>query len=132
MASDSDGKKRAAGEGIEQSTKQHKQDDESTSEKRNIKGICHCGFIKYTFDVTSLPLKANRCNCTFCQKLAYTAYSLENLSKDFHLISLDSREDPALGNYAPNVKTGAKYFCQRHDVFVVNLATVDQPQDDVD
>ncbi|KAM3421563.1 hypothetical protein BST61_g1950 [Cercospora zeina] len=149
MASDSDSKKSAAEEEMAQSTQQQKQDDESTSEKKNIKGSCHCGFIKYTFDATSFPLKANRCNCTFCQKLGYTLHSLENLSKDFHLIGPDSREDPALGNYAPRVKTGGKYFCkgcgthvwqegyyewegQRHDFFAVNLATVDQPQDGID
>ncbi|GIZ37333.1 hypothetical protein CKM354_000078300 [Cercospora kikuchii] len=149
MGSDSDSKKRAAEEDTEQTLKQQKQDDDTTPEKKSIKGSCHCGFIKYTFDATSLPLSANRCNCTFCQKLGLTGHGLKNLSKDFHLISPDSKENPALGSYAPKVKTGAKYFCkecgthvwqegyyewegQRHDFFSVNLATVDQPQDGVD
>lgn len=67
MASEGDSKKRAAEEDIEQSSKQQKQDDATPPEKKSIKGSCHCGFIKYTFDATSLPLSANRCNCTFCQ-----------------------------------------------------------------
>ncbi|KAI5360400.1 Putative CENP-V/GFA domain, Mss4-like superfamily protein [Septoria linicola] len=152
------GKRAADGEVGDQSPKHQKQSsssrtthlsDELNAEmKRDISGGCHCGFVKYIF-TASMPLSGNRCNCTFCQKCRTTNYSVENGSANFQLISPKTKDDPKLGNYAPKVKTAARYFCkdcgvhvwmegyyeyegQKVDLFMVNLATVDQPQEGVD
>ena len=91
-------------------------------------------------------LAATRCNCTLCQKLRSTNLMLKDPS-DFKLLSPASKDE--LDNYAPRVKSVNRYFCskcgvhvwmegyyefdgKRMDIFAVNLASVDQPQDGID
>ncbi|KAK3709699.1 hypothetical protein LTR37_010726 [Vermiconidia calcicola] len=118
--------------------------------KKTVKGSCHCGFITFTANVQideEGSIKANRCNCTFCQKLGTTNMHLDGGRSDFQLLSPASTGE--IGQYAPRMKTLVRYFCRtcgshvwmegyflvnghRQDIFSVNLATVDQPQEGVD
>lgn len=92
-------------------------------------------------------LPVTRCNCTFCQKLGTTNYYADG-PEDFELLSPASKEE--LGVYAPRVKTCPRRFCKdcgnhvmldgyyempdgtKRDLFVVNIATIDQPQEAFD
>lgn len=106
--------------------------------------------IQYTCDTKvnteTGALSVTRCNCTFCQKLSFTNLRLGDAS-NFRLLNPSTKDD--LGNYVAGVKTIDRFFCrtcgvhvwcegffelagQKHDLFIVNLATVDQPQGDVD
>ena len=95
------------------------------------------------------PLASNpsRCNCTICTKTGFTGISVEEPSKNFHLLSPKSFEDlPDYTITSPNIH---RHFCtkcgvtflgrgyyefngQKMDFFSVNLATVDQPQEGID
>ncbi|EME83484.1 uncharacterized protein MYCFIDRAFT_81662 [Pseudocercospora fijiensis CIRAD86] len=126
-----------------------------SEEKQEIKGGCHCGKIKYTFRIP-VPsagkgqLTATRCNCTFCTKFSTTNLMLPDPDKaDFTLLTESTAPRSSLGNYQPRVKSLSRFFCQdcgahvwmegyfehegmKFDVFAVNLASVDQPQDGID
>ncbi|QIW99137.1 hypothetical protein AMS68_004655 [Peltaster fructicola] len=122
----------------------------STTTKIPLTGSCKCGFVKYTLKAkvnADGVMNVNRCNCTFCQKLGTTNYYCDG-PEDFELLSPASKEE--LGLYAPRVKTCPRRFCKecgnhvmmdgyyemptggRRDMFVVNIATIDQPQAGVD
>ncbi|KAF2720414.1 hypothetical protein K431DRAFT_285890 [Polychaeton citri CBS 116435] len=117
--------------------------------KLKVQGGCHCGYIKYSFTASpDLLLNANRCNCSFCQKLGTTNLHLaKDVNSTFTLLSPGSKAE--LPNYAPRIKSVARYFCDKcgthvwmegsyphggkeHELFAVNLATVDQPQEGID
>jgi hypothetical protein len=106
-------------------------------------------FIKYkiNIEIKDGKLMATRCNCTFCQKLRSTNLSIAKPEENFTLLSPSSRSE--MGDYAPNVKSVHRYFCKecgahvfmegyyevqgnKHDLFMVNACTIDQPQDGVD
>lgn len=106
-----------------------------------VKYIVHAKVSKDgTMDVT-------RCNCTFCQKLGTTNYYCDG-PEDFELISPASKGE--LSIFAPRVKTCPRRFCgqcgnhvfmdgyyelpngTKRDMMVVNVATIDQPQEGLD
>ena len=105
--------------------------------------IKYTATIKIKLDGT---IEATRCNCTFCQKLGTTNLALDGPS-DFTLLSPKSTDE--VGNYCPRVPTARKNFCktcgvhvwqggqyefegQTHDYFMINAASIDQPQEGVD
>jgi hypothetical protein len=88
---------------------------ESKVARREYKGSCHCGFIKY-FVVLELPLiipenpsrlvvdidptsvRVRKCNCSVCHKIGFFHMRLPFAPKDFSLLSpLDPLTE--LGNY---------------------------------
>ena len=100
-----------------------------------------------TPDAETGNINATRCNCTFCQKLAYTGLQIKNPDSDFKLISPASKAE--LGDYKGGSIEGHRYFCKdcsvlcwqegayefegkKVEFFGFNLATVDQPQDGFD
>jgi hypothetical protein len=95
-------------------------------------------------DPATGALKVFRCNCSYCQKLSTTNLHL-NGPEDFRLLRPASRDEVA--NYPSRTQsTTDRYFCatcgvhvwmqgafafhgQTFHRFVVNLGTVDQPQE---
>ncbi|OQO14020.1 hypothetical protein B0A48_00895 [Cryoendolithus antarcticus] len=123
----------------------------SSMERKKVNGSCHCGFIKYTAIIKINPetgdiKPANRCNCSFCRKMSTTNHHLDG-PQDFELISPASADEVA--TYSGEVKTCPRRFCSKcgvhvwmegyyeyagtkHELNVINLATIDQPQEGVD
>ena len=116
--------------------------------EQTFHGSCHCDAIKYTLNLSSDFLSnptAGRCNCTICQKAGFTSLTIP--ASSFTLTSPASKSE--LSDYQPNNKNGHLYFCdkcgvqvvregnyeymgQKHEIFSVNLLTVDQPQEGID
>lgn len=73
---------------------------------------CHCKAATFTFTIPSDTRKANRCNCTWCQKPAFTSLSVE--PEGFKLLTPASQEE--LGDYYPRGPQGNnfghRYFCK--------------------
>lgn len=117
-------------------------------ESKQFTGSCHCGLVKYTVDLAPEKLadpKASRCNCTWCQKAGITIFNIPPSS--FKLISPASKSE--IGDYNPKKGDHHRYFCkecgthilregsypyegQTHDFCMINLVSLDQPQEGLD
>ena len=111
---------------------------------QTLTGSCHCKFIKYTVDLpVDHPKKATRCNCTICLKMGWTG--LEVKPEHFKLIS-PSRMDEMTSYATPRATHAFRRFCPtcgvlvltdgyyewegtKIDLFLVNLGSLDQPQE---
>ncbi|OQO15294.1 hypothetical protein B0A48_00677 [Cryoendolithus antarcticus] len=105
----------------------------STVERKKVNGSCHCGFIRYTAVIKINPetgdiRPANRCNCSFCRKMSTTNHHLDG-PQDFELISPGSADECGVHVWMHGYY---EYEGTKHELNVINLATIDQPQEGVD
>ncbi|KAK2761367.1 hypothetical protein FQN54_001889 [Arachnomyces sp. PD_36] len=119
--------------------------------KGTFNGGCICGAVRYklVMDVPDdPPPTANRCNCTFCQKIS-TVIFRPTSPDDFQLLSPSSFDDMAHYQSTKRPNDVHRYFCgkcgvhvacrakfeyqgQVHDIFNMNLVTIDQPQEGIE
>jgi len=123
----------------------------TTANKKSFIGSCHCGAIRYKVSL-ALPAPpaqptASRCNCTICQKQGFTGVRIDDPTHDFTLLSpasLDQLSDyqfrsPDIHNYfcgrcGVSVLGAGKFEYQNqvHELFKLNVLTLEQPQEGLD
>jgi hypothetical protein len=121
------------------------------AEKKTFHGSCQCGHVRYTVAIaipSDGPVKAYRCNCTFCQKSGFTSFQLPS-GDDFKLLSPASWDECSDHRRQRGNSDVHKYFCgtcgaqivnaghyehdgKVHNIFSLNFATIDQPQEGLD
>ena len=93
------------------------------AEKPTFKGSCHCGFVTYTVAIDPNNRSASRCNCTWCQKPAFTNLTVDR--KDFTLLTPSSEGEMA--DYNPKGSDAHRYFCGRCGTHVLREVSL-QPR----